>query len=757
MAGRRSLFSSWLVSYVSILAIPLLISGSVFWISSKMVSEEIDRSNTVLLEQIRQEIDNQLRDLVSLGSQIALNTDLRSLILSDPPLTPEQRYRIVELIKEFGILSAVSSYIDSFYVYIPAHRAGIGSTSFYTEEFLYSLFHDSAEFPFSEWKSRIGGCRSPTFLSVPRSGRQTIAYALPLPVDSALEPKATLVVLVSLSRLKETIGSFRQAKEGTVILTDGEKPILATDDGAYAALATLKLEKTSGRAKASLGGEPQIMSWIQSEVTGWNYLVLTPAKSYGKVTRLLGILMGSSILVCVILGFAASWFFSRRSYAQMKDLTASVSAYLGIEESGRLINEFAFIREAAQTAANEKRQIAEQLKAKETELRRTLLTQVLRGGMRSIDVQGDIFGDLVHGSAEGGWAVLYFVLDEPEDGSFVQDPAVSAFIARNGIEESAGGELPCIAVELDDGIALSLNTGHLGFDQKALTHLADRLRNTLSGVFGIRSVVSVSEVHEAPTELADAYREASSAMEYRVLLGEGAVAAYRDFRDQASAYWFPPELEAKLSNTVKAGDKKAALSIYDMVIRENFSDRMVTSSHARCLMMDMAACLLKLLNDLGDSASAGGFAPTDPVETVLQCVTVDEMSSSLRALIEATAERIALFKKDQGSRLMDEIQRYAGDRYGDTNLSVASIAEHFRLSPNYLSHLFREKTGAFLHDHITRIRVERAKEMMALGKRSIKEIARECGFSNSNNFIRVFKRIEGITPGQFHAGQAGVR
>ena len=129
MLRNRSVFITWLLSYIVVLVIPLALSISVFLVTNRSIETEVDRSNNVLLEQVRLEIDNQLRDIVRLGSQIALDSELRSLVLSSPPLTPNQRYTIVELTKEFGILSSISSFIDSFYVYIPALEAGIGPNS----------------------------------------------------------------------------------------------------------------------------------------------------------------------------------------------------------------------------------------------------------------------------------------------------------------------------------------------------------------------------------------------------------------------------------------------------------------------------------------------------------------------------------------------------------------------------------------------------------------------------------------------------
>jgi len=52
-------------------------------------------------------------------------------------------------------------------------------------------------------------------------------------------------------------------------------------------------------------------------------------------------------------------------------------------------------------------------------------------------------------------------------------------------------------------------------------------------------------------------------------------------------------------------------------------------------------------------------------------------------------------------------------------------------------------------DAINRVRLARAKELLARDGVSIAEAAVRVGYYNSNAFIRTFKKYEGITPGQY--------
>lgn len=97
-------------------------------------------------------------------------------------------------------------------------------------------------------------------------------------------------------------------------------------------------------------------------------------------------------------------------------------------------------------------------------------------------------------------------------------------------------------------------------------------------------------------------------------------------------------------------------------------------------------------------------------------------------------------------RIMDIIH----SNISDENLSVTGIADQMRITSSYLSRFFKLKMGMGVLDYIHQYRIERAKEMLSSPEKTkIKEVAISTGFYNISTFIRVFKKIEGMTPGQY--------
>lgn len=85
------------------------------------------------------------------------------------------------------------------------------------------------------------------------------------------------------------------------------------------------------------------------------------------------------------------------------------------------------------------------------------------------------------------------------------------------------------------------------------------------------------------------------------------------------------------------------------------------------------------------------------------------------------------------------------------SLGVKFLAAQLELSPNYLSHLFRDRTGERINEHIARVRIQNATEGLRTTRLSVKAIGAACGFGDTSHFCRVFRQLIGQTPQDYRA------
>ena len=82
-------------------------------------------------------------------------------------------------------------------------------------------------------------------------------------------------------------------------------------------------------------------------------------------------------------------------------------------------------------------------------------------------------------------------------------------------------------------------------------------------------------------------------------------------------------------------------------------------------------------------------------------------------------------------------------------ISLDIMADSLAMNPKYLSQLFKSETGKNISDYIAELRIEKAKELLIGTDFKIGEIADAIGIPSRATFLRVFQKIENITPTEF--------
>ena len=98
-------------------------------------------------------------------------------------------------------------------------------------------------------------------------------------------------------------------------------------------------------------------------------------------------------------------------------------------------------------------------------------------------------------------------------------------------------------------------------------------------------------------------------------------------------------------------------------------------------------------------------------------------------------------------QIVEAVKEYINASYGDATLERA--AELVHLNPYYLSNVFRLTTGIKFSDHLSRVKMAKAAELLADKALKIHEIGPLVGYANANNFARAFKSFYGKTPSEY--------
>ncbi len=103
-----------------------------------------------------------------------------------------------------------------------------------------------------------------------------------------------------------------------------------------------------------------------------------------------------------------------------------------------------------------------------------------------------------------------------------------------------------------------------------------------------------------------------------------------------------------------------------------------------------------------------------------------------------------------GDSLILKAQKFCADQIY-SNISIVQIAEHCCLSQRTLLRRFKLATRYSPKQYLIQLRVEKAKQLMELGKISIEELSYKLGYTDTSNFIKIFKKVASVTPAEFRS------
>lgn len=97
---------------------------------------------------------------------------------------------------------------------------------------------------------------------------------------------------------------------------------------------------------------------------------------------------------------------------------------------------------------------------------------------------------------------------------------------------------------------------------------------------------------------------------------------------------------------------------------------------------------------------------------------------------------------------LQSIKDYIDNNYAE-KITLDMLSEKFYINKFYLTRIFKGQYGVSINTYLTHVRITHAKQLLRFSKSSIEQIGFDCGFPDNNYFSRIFKRVEGCTPGEF--------
>lgn len=728
-----------MLAYLPAFIVVITVLSCIFFATMSQSSrEQAVRSNAIYAESTMQYIDAKLRSIEQYMVRAFMEDRAVGDFYSEAPLAANHYLNDRDVYTKLGLLRESFSEIDSVYLYRSRDQTVLSDTSmlkldqFDNRAYLEKLLANRSADRWVTGKEYVNA-----------SGKNTPVISLVKPMPMPLGTDGVMVINVKTATLSAFIADVARSKFSYIRLMDM--------DGGYIAGDAPQEERD-----ASPSG--QDVTAMRSDYTGWTIRSgFTEGAVFRFFTNVNGILLAFGV-VTVLAGIVWIVYASLRQYRPIESLLQRLSA-VPIQKPHILghvkHDEFKIIDNMLDQLLEQFGKYRLENDENYTYRRRYLFEELLLGASGG---QGEALAEeiwrLGFQKAYDHYQVGIIEIDKYT--GFIstyhnKDQYLIKFIIDNVIQELAKTEnvslCPewmekhrlCIVCQLPVGESEQLRA----ILRKTVEWVSQNLDITVTGGLG-------TKVEGIPA-ISVSYEEALEALSYKAACGANSVIAYSeiDSRPDGELFHSLPHIRELVQAYKVAGeDWQTRYSGLFAEIRRQFIPREQLVN----LMNYMLFHFYKEMSGLSeDYLRCWREHAMNPIADLLNRFdTADELEQELLHLLEEAAGRLLELRVLRSQHdLVGDVKKYIEAQYHNPDFSLVMLSDKFKLTPNYLSRLFKEEFGVKFIDYLAELRIGQAQELLLTTAAPVQEIGERVGYTHTFSFIRVFKKRVGLTPGEY--------
>ena len=378
-------------------------------------------------------------------------------------------------------------------------------------------------------------------------------------------------------------------------------------------------------------------------------------------------------------------------------------------------------------------------------LQNRMLQDLLSGSLRGSD--GDILWEKYHFKQETEYVQLVLLQFDYDDTVYSHESLLAAEETAMQICAKRLGETSSV---LMSDIRDSMGALLLGFGRNMQDQIRRTLHRCLNQVIaqtvlsaGVECTIALSPAVSNSTELGDACTMAHSILMERLICGTSRIL---DSLPLAVSWKTEETLKPYrqvLADLPKIQTTQTMEQAIDHLEQEVSSWRGIRGEMVFDLVRAAGQLFLQQPQVMGGREKYERFAAR-----IAHIGHISWLFEAMKSMIVQETEALIQQQRSASVRPIRLAQDYVLKHYSDP-LTLEKVSEAVGFSASYFSFLFKKETGEnFLH-YLTRIRMDRAKELLSQTDLSISEISEQVGYNDSNYFTKMFRKETRLSPGQY--------
>ncbi|MDF2936337.1 MAG: AraC family transcriptional regulator [Paenibacillaceae bacterium] len=732
--------------------IPVFIMGAAaYYIASGSFVEEINLANRQTISQIQQRIDEKLVTLETVALQNAVNPTLsRFLSLNDPENDLENIGLTMSLLNSMQVLIAD---IDSVYLYRPDKRLVVSpSIGVRGEELLPDHVREAiSKNPAKIWLDHE------LENELVRDGFHRITFVRRINASDH-SPAGYLIVNLNDTAFFRVFTNMRLGNRELLIVTPSGNVFAENTRNQqrdvfkeYGFIRKLmESDESEMMTREEVNGQELSVNYLKSSYNGWKYVTIIPLS---ELNRHLDKIRDTTFIICLVLvliSAIAAGFLSNGWFKALQSVIDTIRKKGGITEPLKQQNEFALIRNYFESLYENNEMLGKQIEESRPVLQVNFIQKLLT----------EHFGETMADRAKyyhipmkyAHYTVICIELDNMR-GHTEQDLNLFHYAVMNISKEMISRYSEGLVVRMHSGhIAILINhegvESFLTDDKSKPFHIAEEIRQVAESLLKITVTMGIGRNYEGLSQIRNSYREALEALEYQMVEGSGRVLFIGQINPGSTSFSYPYEIEQNIITHLKMANLQQINGLLDEFTQELRAE-LFSTEHVRQSFAQLIAVTLRTLFEMDPTSTL--FREYNLYQHLNELSTSEKIVNWLKTevyppIVEQLRNRTVQRNHSTIQKVLNHIHEYY-----DTDLSLPLLAAIISVPVSQFSHMFKADAGMTPSEYVIAYRMEKARAMLEETDSKVSEIAEKLQYNNSQNFIRVFKKMNGMTPGEYRS------
>lgn len=440
-----------------------------------------------------------------------------------------------------------------------------------------------------------------------------------------------------------------------------------------------------------------------------------------------------ALLIILVLSGCAIVHFTRHNYEPIEKLHNKVKEIGAVEEGGKN-DEFKVIEGTINKLNSVNEDLKQELVTLQEEKVNVELQKLVTGGFyKSYEEFKAVNGDRIDLS---GKYFIFTIVHFAEVCSEMEDFAIKVRTSLNEI---------CNNYYIYTPFARRLYFISNFDDKEKEVEIKKRLvslRPEMEVEYGNVLTLGLSSTKSGILSIPTLMLEASSSLNYRFIKGKGTTIFFDDISEPSGDESYPKSSMDNLKKAIVSHSQDAIEYGLDDFL--NFIDEHpISLFEVKGICFDILQTFMLSNPDIREKSNL-----RDEILKLSDMGTASEIVERIRAYRKRT-EKVESECTSADLEIIEKVKMEVNKNCLDCNFSVQLIADNIGINVSKLSSLYSNVTGECLVYYISSVRMNEARKLLETTELPIKEISSKVGYYNVSSFIRRFRQIQGMSPGDY--------